>query len=302
MKTKTFPTLLLSLLSVFATAEYPSSLSEDELAELDDLLLDRHSPFSQFQTFVRDRQLSDPEALEGLRFFIEEPQAGSAEIASSKRGKAIWCIRGLHSPEAFDYAERLLETEDEKWPPAIVFREMAFQDESRLPRLFRMMDNSSEPLFRFWIYNSIGDELQTTVPEKKRQALLVRFLLDRSLVETRDASQLDAILCREVPKWRASPQRAENAAKMIREHPNDVRLVAFFETVRTNALEAARATVPTERRDSASPPVSTNRVSEAGAPAAPNGNAAASDPWAGLLDDLPEKKPWTPPPGHEPPF
>ena len=295
MKTKTFPTLLLSLLSVFATAEYPSSLSEDELAELDDLLLDRHSPFSQFQTFVRDRQLSDPEALEGLRFFIEEPQAGSAEIASSKRGKAIWCIRGLHSPEAFDYAERLLETEDEKWPPAIVFREMAFQDESRLPRLFRMMDNSSEPLFRFWIYNSIGDELQTTVPEKKRQALLVRFLLDRSLVETRDASQLDAILCREVPKWRASPQRAENAAKMILEHPDDARLVAFFETVRTNTIESARTAPPPERTD-ADPPATTNQLTRT------SDQPADSDPWAGLLDDLPEKKPWTPPPGYEPPF
>ncbi len=295
MKTKTFPTLLLSLLSVFATAEYPSSLSEDELAELDNLLLDRHSPFSQFQTFVRDRQLSDPEALEGLRFFIEEPQAGSAEIASSKRGKAIWCIRGLHSPEAFDYAERLLETEDEKWPPAIVFREMAFQDESRLPRLFRMMDNSSEPLFRFWIYNSIGDELQTTVPEKKRQALLVRFLLDRSLVETRDASQLDAILCREVPKWRASPQRAENAAKMILEHPDDARLVAFFETVRTNTIESARTAPPPERTD-ADPPATTNQLTRT------SDQPADSDPWAGLLDDLPEKKPWTPPPGHEPPL
>jgi hypothetical protein len=293
MKTKTFPTLLLSLLSVFATAEYPSSLSEDELAELDDLLLDRHSPFSQFQTFVRDRQLSDPEALEGLRFFIEEPQAGSAEIASSKRGKAIWCIRGLHSPEAFDYAERLLETEDEKWPPAIVFREMAFQDESRLPRLFRMMDNSSEPLFRFWIYNSIGDELQTTVPEKKRQALLVRFLLDRSLVETRDASQLDAILCREVPKWRASPQRAENAAKMILEHPDDARLVAFFETVRTNTIESARTARLSEDGDADSP-ATTNQMTRASVP------PADSDPWAGLLDDLPEKKPWTPPPGYEP--
>lgn len=93
-----------------------------------------------------------------------------------------------------------------------------------------------------------------------------------------------------------------NALKMIREHPDDARLVAFFETVRTNALESARATVPTERRDSTPPPVSTNRVSEAGAPAVQDGAAAASDPWAGLLDDLPEKKPWTPPPGYEPPF
>ena len=112
---------------------------------------------------------------------------------------------------------------------------------------------------------------------------------------------LDEILCREIPKWRASPQRAENAAKMIREHPNDARLVSYFETVRTNALESARATVPTEQCASTPPPDSTNRVSEAGAPAVPDG-AAASDPWAGLLDDLPEKKPWTPPPGYEPPF
>lgn len=87
---------------------------------------------------------------------------------------------------------------------------------------------------------------------------------------------------------------------MIREHPTDQALVAFFETVRTNALESARVAGPAERRDSAPAPVSTNRVSETGSPAVPDGTCA--DPWAGLLDDLPEKKPWIPPPGWEPPF
>ena len=67
---------------------------------------------------------------------------------------------------------------------------------------------------------------------------------------------------------------------MIREHPDDARLVAFFETVRTNALESARA----ESR--ASPGASTTRAVPAD---------AESDPWADLLSDLPEKKPWTPP-------
>jgi hypothetical protein len=40
----------------------------------------------------------------------------------------------------------------------------------------------------------------------------------------------------------------------------------------------------------------TNQLTRASAP------SADSDPWANLLDDLPEKKPWTPPPGAEHPF
>ena len=76
---------------------------------------------------------------------------------------------------------------------------------------------------------------------------------------------------------------------MIREHSADARLVAFFETVRTTALESAHAA----RGASPDSSSSTTRAVL---------SDAASDPWADLLSDLPEKTPWTPPPGCEPPF
>ena len=141
--------------------------------------------------------------------------------------------------------------------------------------------------FAWDIYNFAAFELEYSGYSNQLQRTLLRFLLDQTVVERVECVQLDEILCREVPKWRASPQRAENAARMIREHPDDARLVAFFETVRTNALESARDA------SRASPDASTTR-------AVPTD--AESDPWADLLSDLPEKKPWTPPPGEEPPF
>jgi hypothetical protein len=194
-------------------------------------------------------------------------------------------------------------SERERRAAASTLAKLALQNKSVLNRLKRIMDDIPTGEWeRQSVYQTISARLQYGGPPSDQQLSLDRFLLERASVDTQLFDMLDEILCREVPKWRASRQRAENATKMIREHPDDARLVAFFETVRTNALESARMAVPSERRDSAPPPVSTNRVSEAGAPAAPNGNAAVSDPWAGLLDDLPEKKPWTPPPGYEPPF
>ncbi len=144
--------------------------------------------------------------------------------------------------------------------------------------------------FAWDIYNFAAFELEYCGYSNRLQRTLLRFLLDQAIVEQSEHAMLDEILCREVPKWRASPQRAENAAKMIREHPDNAGLVAFFETVRTNALESARTARLSEDGDADSP-ATTNQTTRASAP------PAGSDPWAGLLDDLPEKKPWAPPPG-----
>ncbi len=140
--------------------------------------------------------------------------------------------------------------------------------------------SSSSGSFAWDIYNFASFELEYSGYSNRLQRTLLRFLLEQATVERNENIMLDDILCREVPKWRASPQRAENAATMIREHPDDARLVAFFETVRTNALESARTAHPAE--ESTSAPRSSS-------------DGGASDPWADLLDDLPEKKPWTPP-------
>lgn len=258
-----------------------------------------------YEYLKNDCRLSDEEAVSALKHLVDELAGKDSPEDRSDRFQAICCLSDYPSDVAVSILESLVldRSERERRAAASTLAKLALQNKSVLNRLKRIMDDIPTGEWeRQSVYQTISARLQYGGPSSDQQLSLDRFLLERASVDTQLFDMLDEILCREVPKWRASPQRAENAAKMIRDHPDDARLVSFFETVRTNALEAARATVPTERRDSASPPVSTNRVSEAGAPAAPNGNAAASDPWAGLLNDLPEKKPWTPPPGYEPPF
>ncbi len=105
---------------------------------------------------------------------------------------------------------------------------------------------------------------------------------------------LDEILCREVPKWRASPQRLANAEKMIREHSDDAGAVAFFESVKADVLSAAE-TARRQNPDDGTPDSPTNAQNQ-------NADTPANDadPWASLLDNLPKKKPWTPPDGSVP--
>lgn len=147
--------------------------------------------------------------------------------------------------------------------------------------------------FSWSIYKQCSDDLKFAGPSEVYRHNLLRFLLDQTAVEQGERAMLDEILCREVPKWRASPQRLANAERMIREHSNDAGAVSFFEGVRADALSAgalAREQNP-DGRSSGTPADSPNQ----------GGNTKdAADPWADLLDDLPEKQPWTPPDGMVP--
>ena len=313
MKTKTaiFASIGLALIcrapGIVLTLEIPVSEDPSFYSQgIRDALTSIHGKNDFVYGYLKDDcKLSNEEAVAALKYLVDELAVKDSPEDRNDRFQAICCIRDYPCDEAYAFLERLLadENEPERRTAAYSLTRMSLGDSSRLARLQEIADTiPTENWERQEVYQTIATHLQYAGPSSSNQLSLVRFLLDRTIVDAQLFDMLDEILCREVPKWRASRQRAENATKMIREHPDDARLVAFFETVRTNALESARATVPTERRDSTPPPVSTNRVSEAGAPAVQDGAAAASDPWAGLLDDLPEKKPWTPPPGYEPPF
>ena len=174
---------------------------------------------------------------------------------------------------------------------AISYLLLTKADPSKMSVIKETLDRSPcDPMsFSSCLYRRIDARLRFPDGDSIFRRNLLRLLLDRATEDAFSGPQLDEVLCREAPRWRASPQRAENAARMIREHPADARLVAFFERVRTNALESARA----ERGESPGSSSSTTRAVPAD---------DASDPWADLLSDLPEKKPWTPPTGCEPPF
>ena len=147
--------------------------------------------------------------------------------------------------------------------------------------------------FAWNIYNLAALDLEYAGLPPSHQRNLLRFLLDQTAIEQGERAMLDEILCREVPKWRASPQRLANAERMIREHSDDAGAASFFEGVRADALSAA-ATARERNPDGRS----------SGAPAdfpqKGDDTKDAADPWADLLDDLPEKKPWVPPDGMVP--
>ncbi len=233
-----------------------------------------------------DGGLSNEEAVLALKHLVDELAGKDSPEDRNDRFQAICCMSDYPSDVAVSVLESLVldKSERERRAAASALTKLALQDQSVLCRLKRIMDDIPAGGWeRQTVYQTVSAKLQYGGSSADRQLLLAHFLLERSVVETVAFDMLDEILCREIPKWRASPQRAENAAKMISEHPDDARLVSFFETVRTNALESARTALPPERAD-ADPPATTNQTTRTSA------SPTDSDPWAGLLDDLPNSR------------
>ena len=88
---------------------------------------------------------------------------------------------------------------------------------------------------------------------------------------------------------------------MIREHPDSARLLAFFQTVRTNAIESARTAHFSDPGDGDAP-ATTNLTAFVPPTPEAGDTSAGSGPWDDLLDNLPEKTPVTSSPDFEPPF
>ena len=275
-------------------------LPEDPLvcsAGLRDALSDCHDKIGSVRGYLKTGcKLSNEDAFLALKYFIDDLAGSKSFRDKDDRFQAICCIRDYPCEGSYVFLEHLLadEMEPERRTAAYVLTRMSLGDNARLVRLQAMADTMpTDNWERQEVYQTISNHLQYGSPSHSNQVSLVRFLLNRSLSESKLFDMLDAILCREVPKWRTSPPRAENAAKMIREHPDDAQLVSFFETVRTNTLEAAGTTLADGEGASSPPLAVTSRGSS-------SGTNAESDPWAGLLDDLPEKKPWVRPSGAEP--
>ena len=239
-----------------------------------------------------------PEECSDILLLAERTLRNSTnEFDVYRRRNAVGMIGDFGGTNALQELSVLMRSTDDRLGALAgeAFLHVARANPALLSPLKAEMARSSrgDRLFVQSIYDRVDFDLTYGGPSPDLQRNLVRFLLDQVVVEQGERAALDELLCREVPKWRASPQRAENAAKMIREHPDDAQLVSFFETVRTNTLEAAGTTLADGEGASSPPLAVTNRGSS-------SGTNAESDPWAGLLDDLPEKKPWVRPSGSEP--
>lgn len=302
----------ISLVFVFAVSQ--AAAQDMAIAEpatyhsgIKEALSDIHDKRGAVEGYLRNEKgLTDFEAFLALESFIDGLAGSDNEQDRDDRFQAIGCLRDYPCESAISYLQTIANDKDARCrrTAAATLARIAIDDPRRLQDLqAAIASNAVSGIVGLEaVYKTISAHLEYGGPNNQKQVQLLRFILDRATQEILLSSMIDEILCREVPKWRASPQRAENAAKMIREHPDDARLVAFFETVRTNALESARAAIPAERSGSVPAETVTNVVSDAGVPATTSGVVSVPDPWADLLDDLPEKKPWVPPPGWEPPF
>ena len=295
--------LVLAAAPVFATAYLPEDF-ESDLAVTREQLRSYHGIHEAVVGSLRALGRTDEQILRVLDYIMEHP----GQFPSGSESNAAGCFGLLQSTNAISRLETLIDSSNWNIRAAatLAYRDRMFNSEwADASTVARLEQTANRPLvhgteIRHWIYYGFDNELRNAGPNPTRQRLILQFLLAQATIDSKDGSFLDEILCREVPKWRASPQRAENAAKMIREHPDDARLVAFFETVRTNALESARTALPSENAND--DPATTNQSTRTSSSSAVAISPADSGPWADLLDDLPKKKPWTPPPGYEPPF
>lgn len=115
--------------------------------------------------------------------------------------------------------------------------------------LVRRLDANvgTNDLFAFYCYGDIQWTLQwwKYPPEERQQ--FVDFLVCRAGEDVRNAGRIDDILCKEVPAWKDSPQRLENAEQMLRLHPE----AAASRSVFAGIINRLRGLSPAVR---ASPP------------------------------------------------
>ena len=194
-------------------------------AGLRDALSDLHEKGIAVKGYLQTVcKLSNEDAVLALKYLIDNLAGCESFRDKDDRFQAICCIRDYPCDEAYALLEHLLadENEPERRAAAYSLTRMSLGDSARLARLQAIVGTiPTENWARQEVYQTIATHLQYAGPLSSNQISLVRFLLNRTIVDAQLFDMLDEILCREVPKWRASPQRAENAAKMIREHPDD---------------------------------------------------------------------------------
>ncbi len=113
------------------------------------------------------------------------------------------------------------ETMPEHFGPRMAYVRISRCAPEFWPPLVRRLDANvgTNDLFAFYCYGDVQWTLQwgRYSPEEREQ--FVDFLVHRAGEDVRNAGQIDDILCKEVPAWEESPQRLENAERMLRLHP-----------------------------------------------------------------------------------
>ncbi len=296
---KTSIITFLALISELCLALEPTAVTNAAQDIVENVLGAEHSCF-EFMKGTVQRNEWTPEDCSEILLLAEQLLRGSTnQFDIYRRKNAITLLGQMGEANALPTLLELMRSEqDEEWKSRFgeSFLQIGLLHPNQLVALKEEIARNSAKggSFPRNIYDRANFILKYDVLPVARHKNLLRFLLDQTAVEQGERAMLDEILCREVPKWRASPQRLANAEKMIREHSDDAGAVAFFESVKADVLSAAE-TARRQNPDDGTPDSPTNAQNQ-------NADTPANDadPWASLLDNLPKKKPWTPPDGSVP--
>lgn len=162
------------------------------------------------------------------------------------RGNAAGCMRFLSATNAFDYLGNLVVAEaDDPLDDALYgLVDMAFRGVANLPKFNALLDDPRSRKVRPAFYGETGRLAAGAPPESQRRERILRFLVERVPVETEASGSLDMVLCRTLPAWRESPQRAANAERILAgcgDHPG---LSNYFARVRAEAPDEAVRRIP----------------------------------------------------------
>ncbi len=276
----------------------PSAVTNAAQGIADNVLGAEHSCF-EFMRAAAQHNAWTPEDCSEILLLAEQSLRGSANPFDIYRRKnAVTLLGQMGDTNALPALLELMRTEqDEEWKSLFgeSFLQIGLSHSGQLDPLKAEIARTptGERSFVKNIYDRADFILRYDALSILGHRNLLRFLLDQTAVEQGERAMLDEILCREVPKWRASPQRLANAERMIREHSDNAGAVSFFEGVRADALSAA-ASAREQDPDELSPDAPANSPDQGG------DSKDDADPWADVLDDLPEKQPWTPPDGMVP--
>ena len=272
MRTTTRPILLLLAFGALAAAGVraqdaaPRAAADDARVEADaatiaQIALHVHDAYECFQwQRARWTDRTDEDVFRAIKLIVDRYAATTNYYESLSRVNAVAFLAELSSTNAYALAEHLARTEPERetWGPrgpifltaigaaAIAMPPLAFRDPANLPSFAAYLDgpDSHRGHIRDVIYRQTDRLVRLEREPGPARTRLLRFLLDRAALETDCCDVLDETLCREIPAWRRSPQRAAVAERLLPGLPADSRARTFFEGVLAEVPESARRAIP----------------------------------------------------------
>lgn len=244
-----------------ARAAADAARVEADAATIAEIALDMHHAYRNFQwQRAQWTDRTDEDVFRAIKFIVDRYASTTNYHESLSRVNAVAFLAELNSTNAYALAEHLARTEPERetrgpegplvltafGAAAIALPPLAFRDPANLPSFAAFLDgpDSRRGHIRDAMYRETAKLVAREREPGPARTRLLRFLLDRAEAETNCCDVLDETLCREIPAWRRSPQRAAVAERLLPGLPAGSRARTFFESVLVEIPESARRAVP----------------------------------------------------------